>query len=306
MPALFSGEWIMRGKCRLVPLLLVIFTAEVWGAVGWNSGYEVGVLQDDNIGGAQPAQDILKDTAVLARAYASYDWSVSEESVLRASGSFDSEQFQDFDGLSSNRAGITLDYRFRPSAGFSAPIYSLFVNMAESNFDSDIRDGSTMELGLRATSHLTDLIALTGGVVNSQRSADSEVFDLERTRYFAHLDYRVGRHSSVYFAADFIDGDVVSTATSTQWLRNWADAIEWDDALSESSRSGGYGQQNTAAIRRYAYRLDADTTVLRLGFNVGLGRRNALDISMEDLESDAVGPSKYKRQTLALSYLHRF
>jgi hypothetical protein len=299
---------LSRRSIRLI-LLMSIFLSGVeksWAAAGgpWNYGYETSVIYDDNISRAQHSSDIEQDYLFSGSADASYTWGLSELMALTAQGSLQDEEFFDFEKLSNTRVSLSADFRFQTRIGFTAPSYSAFLRVSEADFETDIRDATTIELGFRATRRLTDIITGTLGLVASDSSAEGRVFDLKRTRYFGNIDYRITNRWSAYATLNYIDGDVFSTATGddldilnivTGDGRNiLAPAAEPDNAF------GG------AANNKIAYRLDARTFILRLGGNYGIDAQNAIDFSMDILESEAQGPIEYDRLSTAVSFLHRF
>jgi hypothetical protein len=277
-------------------VLLMAMVGSAWADRNrpWGAGFETTVFTDDNIGRAQNDSDIQNDIALVGKVDANYTWELSPSKALTAASFVQLEEFTDYEGLSSTQYGGTLDYRFQTRAGFTAPVYSIFVGISEGDFETDIRDGTTIDFGFRITRRITDRITGTAGATLTDRSARGEVFDLERTRYFLNADYRINAHWSAYITYNYIDGDVFSSATPTLPILNWADAIEPDNAF------GGLGNN------KLAYRLDAVTTIWRYGVNIGLNHTNAIDISIDDLNSDAAGPNEYDRLSVAVAFLHRF
>jgi hypothetical protein len=293
---MMQGLWRVIGfGCGCV-LLITVVAGPAWADRNrsWGAGYETTVFTDDNIGRAQADADIQDDIVFVGKADANYTWELSPSRALTAAGFVQIEEFTDYDGLSNTQYGATLDYRFQTRAGFTAPIYSIFVGLSEGDFETDIRDGDTIDFGFRITRRLTDRITGTAGATLTDRKARGEVFDLERTRYFLNADYRINAKWSAYMTYNYIDGDVFSSATPTLPILNWADAIEPDNAF------GGL------ANNKLVYRLDAVTTIVRLGVNLGIDHTNALDISIDDLHSNAAGPNEYDRFSAAVTFLHRF
>ena len=276
--------------------LLILGMGKSWAASGgpWSYGFETSALFDDNIGRSQNAVDIEKDYLFSGSVDASYTWGFSELMALTVQGALQDEEYFDFEKLSNNRFSLITDFRFQTRMGFTAPSYSFFASVAEVDSETDIRDATTTELGFRVTKRLTDIITGTAGLTAIDSTAEGEVFDLDRTRYFGNIDYRITNRWSAYLTYNYIDGDVFSTATPTLPILNWADAIEPDNAF------GG------AANNKFAYRLDAKTTIWRLGGNYGIDSKNAIDMSVDMLHSDAAGPNEYDRVSAAATFLHRF
>jgi hypothetical protein len=299
---------LSRRSIRFI-LLMSIFLSGVeksWAAGGgpWNYGYETTVIYDDNVSRAQHSADIERDYLFSASGDVSYTWGLSELMAVTAQGSVQDEEYFDFEKLSNTRIGLTGDFRFQTRIGFTAPSYSTFLRVTEADFETDIRDATTVELGFRATKRLTDIITGTLGLVTSDSSAEGRVFDLKRTRYFGNIDYRITNRWSAYATLNYIDGDVFSTATG--------DDLEILNVVTDNGRNiltpraepdNAFGGVENNKI---AYRLDAKTTILRLGGNYGISAQNAVDISMDILESKARKSIEYDRLSMAVSFLHRF
>lgn len=288
--ALIARQVLALGCCMFTSL--PGFAA---GGGPWSFRAETSVIHDNNIGKSQWENDIEEDMFFSGAAQASYTMSLGFSQALTFTGEARVEEFQDFDGLSNTQVGGTVDYRFQTRSGFTAPIYSIFIRAIQADFETDIRDSNIFDLGFSATRRLTSRITGTLGVTATQRDADQgEVFNLERTRYFGNLDWTLSQSVAVYGTYSFIDGDVFSTATPRLSIINWAEAIEPDNAFG--------GIANNKAV----YRLDAETQILRLGMNIGLNSKSAIDISVDRLNSDAAGPIEYNLTTVAASFFYRF
>lgn len=265
------------------------------GGSPWSFRTETSIIYDNNIGKSQWEGDIEEDLFFSGSAQASYTKALGFSQALTFTAEARVEEFQDFDGLSNTQAGGTVDYRFQTRSGFTAPTYSIFLRAMQADFETDIRDSNTYDLGLSVTRRLTTRITGTLGMTATRRDADQgEVFNLERTRYFGNLDWMLSQRVAIYSTYSFIDGDVFSTATPTVPIINWAEAIEPDNAF------GGVDNN------KFVYRLDAETRILRLGINIALGHKSAIDISVDQLESDGAGPIEYDLTSVAASFFYRF
>ncbi len=262
------------------------------GPISW--GLETFVLSDDNIGRSELDADIQDDVSFNTVLTATHTSGVSFLSAISVTGTFQIEEFQDFDGLSNTKYGLVFDYRFQTRNGFTAPAYSLFLRVMELDFETDIRDSDLVQLGLNITRRITDRITGTTGLSATRRRADGEVFDLDRRRLFGNLDYRINRRWASYVTYSFIDGDVFSTASPSVRVISWAAAVEPDNAF------GGIAND------KFVYRLNAETQIFRFGVNHGLARNKSIDISADWLDSDAAGPNEYERFSLTASFLYRF
>lgn len=308
---------LKAGAFCCAPLLLLwAFPAHAGRGDSWGVGAEVSVLSDDNVTRADGSA-VKEDTAMQlqANAYYSFDFSLNRSLIL--TGHVLDESYSDFDGISSLQAGLGAEYRFRTRRGFSAPVYSFYVNDARVDYETDNRDGDILEYGVRVRRQYTDRIALAAGAAQSERTAEGRVFDLEQTRYFVQLDYEVPNLFQTYFAYHYIDGDVYSISpvapAAYSGGPDFYEATEPDPAFS-------------AARPWWAYRLDARTDILRLGFNIAFDGDNAIDIALDNIGSETKSPAVYDSGTpgygsgadprgysltydvtvIAATYFHRF
>jgi hypothetical protein len=249
---------------------------------------------DDNISRAQNDADIEEDGFYTVSGNAAYTTGFGRLTALIFSAVATVEEYSDFDGLSNTQFKGTVDYRFQFNQAFSASRWSLSVSSTDIDSETDIRDGGLNELSLTFSKRLTDRINGTLGVTAGERRAEGRVFDMKRTRYFGNVDWNLSPRWSTYLTYNYFDGDVVSSARPNIGVISWADAIEPDNAF------GGL------ANSKFAYRLDASTTIIRLGFNVALGHSSSIDFSFDDLETDAAGPNYYNAGFYTLGYLYHF
>jgi hypothetical protein len=249
---------------------------------------------DDNISRAQNDADIEKDGFYTVSGNAAYSTGFGRLTALIFSAVATVEEYSDFDGLSNTQLALKIDYRFQPSLRFGVWQWSIFAGARDIDSETDIRDGSLTEFGFTATKRLTDRITTTLGATASEREAEGDVFDVERTRYFGNIDWSFDRTWAAYLTYSYIDGDVFSTASPSVEIISWADAIEPDNAF------GGL------ANNKFAYRLDAGTTVIRLGANFALGHSSSIDVSYDNVDTDAAGPNSYTINMFTLGYLHQF
>ena len=159
-----------------------------------------------------------------------------------------------------------------------------------------MRDSTLLTLSAEMNKWLTTTMNMTAGLQWRERDASSEVFDTSEARIFANLDTELSKRDLVYTTLAYIDGDVVSSASPTLDIINAADAIEPDDAF------GGI------EANQFAYRIDAETWVVTLGYNRAMSRSWSLDFSARFVESESKKDSNigYERQILRASILGRF
>ncbi|MDH3714008.1 MAG: hypothetical protein OET44_09205 [Gammaproteobacteria bacterium] len=271
-------------------LLPLLFAVPVRAAENFSVNADIGYVADDNVTKAEASDDIFEDSFITGSGGFTYKQELSFRSLLLYRGSVAFESYDEFDGLSNVALNGTIDYKIQLARGFGAAAYTLTAFVQEHDFESDMRDSTT--LGVRGTvaKRFTDRIFSTFGLGYKKRESESDVFDTESARIFGNLDWLLTDQLVSYATLQYVVGDVVSTARPTLDIINAAQAIEPDDA---------FGGVQTG---RFAYKLSADTALLTLGLNYGINRANSLDASVELLSSDA-DAIQYERAVIRLSYL---
>jgi len=258
--------------------------------------YDISLIDDDNVRNAQNDEDIRSDLILSTKVTARGGKSLDSFSILNYGGSATYNKFDTFDTLDNFDFEVNTRYRFALSSGFTSPIYSLGAKIGGRDFDTEMRDATYVSLTADLNKWLTNTINMTTGVVLNAQESKSEVFDTSDARIFLNIDTNFSSKDLVYTTFSYITGDTVSSSSPTLDIINAADAIEPDDAF------GGI------AANQFAYRIDADTVVLSVGYNRILTPDLSFDLSAMYVESEAKDDDSisYDRTILRASLLGRF
>lgn len=204
-------------------------------------------------------------------------------------------KFDKFDELDRVELGAGVTYNVQFARGFYAPVYEFALNGKVIDTVSEIRDGWQVDLRAMVTRRFTErLVGRLGLNLTRRESNDFKVFDNSRANLFVNSDLRTSRQSVLYGTYILSYGDVVSTAVPTLEIVEAAEEIEPDDAF------GG------VSSNRFAYRLEAVTHIVTLGWNRSIAPNRSLDLSVQGLSAHAEGDIDYQRTQVRLGYLHRF
>jgi FimV-like protein len=258
--------------------------------------YDVSAIYDDNIRKSRYPSDIRDDYLVNLTLHGRMIFSVSEFSNMTLGARFGIEKFSTFDKLDSALIEANMKYSFAFSSSFSAPTYSLKLQLGTQDFESDMRDADFAGIGFEVGSQLTDRLFLIGGVKAKTRESRSQVFDTTENQVFINVDLNLSRRTLMYLTYSLLNGDLVSTATPRLVFINAAEVIEPDDAY------GG------VAFDQFAYRLDATTQVVTLGYNHALRRGLTFDLSLRYVSSEADNEPNihYDRTIVRGGFIGRF
>jgi len=258
--------------------------------------YDLSIVDDDNVRLAQEDEDIRSDLILSPTIKARAGKKLDSFTILNYGGSLSYNLFETFDELNNYEFDINTRYRFALSSGFTAPIYSLSAKIGGQEFESEMRDSSFLSLSADLNKWMTNTVNMTAGFGLKRRESVSEVFDNSEARLFVNFDTEISKSDLIYTTFTWIRGDRVSSATPSLAIINAADAIEPDDAF------GGI------AGNQFAYRIEANTVVLTLGYNRILTPKMSFDLSARFVKSVAVDDDDigYYRNIIRASLLGRF
>lgn len=258
--------------------------------------YDVAIVDDDNVRLAQNDEDIRSDLILSGTVKARGGKSLDSFSIWNYGASATYNLHDTFGELDNTEIEINTRYRFALASGFSAPIYALSAKLGGLEYDSEMRDSTVLSLSAELNKWLTNTINMTAGIGLKQRESVSEVYDLSETRLFVNLDTNLSKTDLIYTTLTYITGDTVSSATPSLDIINAADAIEPDDAF------GGID------ANQFAYRIEADTVVLTVGYNRIFTPDISFDLSARLVRSEAEADDSiyYERTILRASLLGRF
>lgn len=283
----YNTSMLLNKLC--LAILLVTGTAQ---AANTHFDLELAAKHDDNLSRAESGHDIRSDNVMDLGITATHSLLLTPNSGLRIKGGLRLAQHAEYTDLDQLSASAGISYRIQPVAGYTSPWLELGATLErQAHRDSDIRDGELLDTGVMIGKRFTDRIAGRAGIGWEKRRADdTEVFEWNRHRIFALVDYKVGLASTLYanISRDF--GDQVFTATPAPAFRKAAKAITDDPAFGT----------------RRAYRLGAVSTTLELGASLPINASNTLDIGARHFRAEADGNHTYNDTELRASWLHRF
>ena len=258
--------------------------------------YDASVVHDDNIRLAKDDDDIREDTIYSGTIKARAGKSLDSHRILNFGGLVGYNLFDTFDDLNHTEIEANVKYRFALSSGFTSPIYSFGARLGGLEYDSEMRDSTLLTLSAEMNKWLTTKINMTAALQFKERESVSEVYDTSEARIFVNFDTEFSKRDLLYTTFTFIDGDIVSSAEPTLAIINASDAIEPDDAF------GGVD------ANQFAYRIDAETVVVTIGYNRIVNRDLSLDFSARFVDSESKDDDSiyYERQILRASILGRF
>ncbi len=263
---------------------------------------EANFTADSNVTRARNAQDRLSDRSfglTLSKGF-EFPFAGTEHARLLVSGMLGSEQFKTYAGLSRTFAGVDAEVQYRPSAEFGAPTFAAFLRSSLDAYQSALRDGYRYSAGVSVRKSVTDRIDVFGALALNNRESRSPVFDTRDHSARLNLDYSLTRTGTLYLGGEVRRGDVVTTTPPSIVAGSIARAEVRDDAFTD--------------IRRIAYRVEANTVLATLGYNLAFDEKQALDFSWRFVRSTPTSSPgstggatvRYEVHQLSVSYLILF
>jgi hypothetical protein len=262
----------------------------------YNITASAGLMLDDNITRAQYSRDIYDDRAWFAGLSADYSIPISNRSRAQLTANIESWEYNE-SNLDHNIFSLQADYVFQPAGGYTAPWYSISVTYGINANDSTYRNGNFNELGLTAGKRLTDATSLRTGINFLSHTADNDNFSTDTTRLYGNLDFKFGQHTA-YTTLAYSTGDIVSTVGRQSYGDPYPPAL---DNLDHTDDDAFPWLQDP-----WAYKLDADTWSLRLGYVHSITHNQSIDASLLYYTSSAYGGNDYDGIITTLAYFYRF
>jgi uncharacterized protein YhjY with autotransporter beta-barrel domain len=264
-----------------------------------NIQFDAGTTSDSNVTRAKAGPDRLGDHFYSANIAKTWEFGLSNQSRILLTGTVGGEKFHRYNGLSRVSAGLEGEFQFRRSSEFDEPTVGVFGRLTADGFESSMRDGYRLAIGVNVRQALTDRIGFFGAVSRNQRNASSSVFDTSDISMRGNFDYAIDNRSTLYLSGEYRRGDFVSTGRASLENVTIAKQFAQDDAF--------------ASRQLFSYRVDGTTALFTLGYNLGFGPKDSLDLSWRLVRSTpdwrpgfVTSPRKYKASQWSAVYLLRF
>ena len=269
--------------------------------------FSYSVIEEENINRGFLENDVHADQINSVTVGLKTEIEISKLSAFFIVVDFVNSRYSDYSKLSSDKITGRLDYVFQTGYRFSDPLYTLSFSVEESDYDSQLRDSTTLGLAAKILKRMTTRIKLSSGLSLTQREADTNVFDIDSARLFVLLDYTITTKWSAYVSHALTKGGSVSTITTldpdllAQQIGyatiNEADA---SGALLPDDVFGGF------AAGQFAYQNDAQHAVTEFGTNFSFSGQQAIDVSVMTVSTELDTGLTYENYLVLFSYLARF
>jgi uncharacterized protein YhjY with autotransporter beta-barrel domain len=260
---------------------------------------DAGFTRDDNVTRAKAGPDKLSDGAYSVNISKTIQQELTEQSRIVLTGSLGGEKFHRYNGLSRVTGSVDAEYQYRNSSEFGDPTLGVFAKLTGEAYETSLRDGHRVSVGLSIRQPLTDRINLFGALAHNRREAQSAVFSTRDNSVRGNVDYALSNDETIYVGAEYRRGDIVSTGRPSLENASIAKVTVQDDAY-----AGG---------QLFSYKLEGRTVLATIGYNLNFGANDSLDFSWRHVRSTpglrpafVTSPRNYKANQLSVVYLLRF
>ena len=254
---------------------------------------------EDNVNRASDPREKLSDTIYSATVSKSFSHVMAKRHRLMFTGFLDTEQFHTYTGLNHFSAGVNAEYAFRPGADFGTPTYGVFLRATQDKFSSTLRSGSRLSTGVNFRDSLTDRISLFSALSDNKRTGKSDVFNTRDRSARVNLDYALSASQTLYLGGEYRTGDIIATGWAPALnALNIATVFILDDVFTNP----GYTD----------YRFKGRTKLFNLGYNIGFGPKDSIDLSWRransapDAQAGTVVTNRYIDNQYSINYLMAF
>lgn len=265
---------------------------------------DISTQSDSNINQAKLNSDSVEDSITSENLTVGYQHTIDNLRALTMTVGIAGKQFREVDTQNSQSGILGAAFMWQNRIAYRAPIYQLSVKTEFQNNVSKQQDSTIINAEFFMSSRLTDIITGTLGLGYKYRDSESSVYDLTDARIFANADYALSKRATLYSTISFINGDTFSVVRpDTDAERYIALAagkknIQWDEAYNQAFPSKVTPWQ--------AYRINASSQILSLGFNYGFSHGSSIDLSFTRADVSGDADASYERDIINASLLKRF
>ena len=274
--------------------------------IDWFNDGDISLGHNDNFSQAHLDRDKIADNFIDVSYSLVASMDLTDSDAIAVKGFLEHRQQDVIEDLSRSTFGLQFIYRWQYSLGYFQPFFQFNTSIQQDKFGTEQRDSTGVKSQLIMTNRLTDAIMLVSGIEYWQQDAEDNVFDLYHHRIFASVDYNTKSNSTYYGAYSFSKGEIWSSGQAV--FCNGANAVDIFPIIAASlERSPDKAFNNALCSDEWlAYKVEADTHTLKLGYNTALWDSSALDISVSKILSKADDNIDYESLIYNISYLVRF
>lgn len=272
----------------------------------WLLDTALAMQYNDNLSNASLDRDIKKDTALDLTMAPAYHLQVDGFTGLTAGVGFEAVKQLDYIGLDRVSAEVRGAVRRKFGLGLYAPWSRISGTVRYSGFNDDQRDGWSYTLSVAAGRYFTERLSVQVSYRfeshHSNRTKDipalvqnfgihGDAFDTDAHNFGITGLYQLNERLSLVLGYTFRTGAITAST-----LRN-SEIFEASDAIAADPVFGP---------ERFAYRIDADTSIFSAGVSFALNYRMSFNVNYAYQDSDAYEDLAYSNNLVRVELLYSF
>ena len=295
-----------RNLLKNICILQFLFSFTQSARADWLLDTSITLQVNDNLPNASLDQDIKSDTAFDFGVSPGFYSQLSGYTSLTVTSDLGVTRQFDYQGLDLVAIGFTGALRHKFGLGQYAPWSRVAGSARYLEYDSGQRDGWLYSLSIEAGKLLAERFSVWGGYRFESRRADDiisipvlvtnfgiggDAFDTDSHNLDVNAAYQINNQLSLILGYAFRTGDITSTTLRNREVFEASDAIAADPVFGPD---------------RFAYRIDADTSIFSVGLSLAFNNHMSLNVNYVYQDSDAYEDLTYSNNLVRFELLYSY
>jgi hypothetical protein len=246
----------------------------------------------DNINYSAYDSDRLSDRALVIAATGGRYHQLTGATRLRLTADVEAGKYDKYDKLDYTSLGATAAITHKLGLGTQAPWVRGQFSAAKLNVNSDMRDSTIYEAGIRTGKRFTPQFDGQAGLTYRSRDGKNgpvsnpayatDVFDQQSVTLSLEGGYALTENAALTFGYSYRDGEFDSACTTANIAQAQA---------AEGSNMKTLASEDAYNVPMCVYKLEGKTHIYALNLSFALGRTTSLRLGLErhDVQGEALG-----------------
>ena len=297
----------MPGKLLTASIVsMLIFFCSGNASGEWLLDTSIAFQYNDNVPNGSLDQDIKSDSALDFSLSPAFHSQLDGFTGITVGADLKATKQLDYSGLDEVSAGINAAVRKK----FGLGLYAIWARISGSagyhGFDDGQRDGWSCTLAIDAGKLVTDRLSIQAGYRFEGRRTDrsmdipflvsnfgigGDAFDTDAHNFGITGMYQINERLSLLLGYTFRTGQITATTLRNTEIFDASDAIAVDPVFGPD---------------RFAYRIDADTSIFSVGLSLALNYHSSVNVNYIYRDTNAYEDIAYSNNLVHVQLLYRF
>jgi len=296
----------MPGKLLAASIASMLIFCSGNASGEWLLDTSIALQYNDNVPNGSLDQDIKSDSALDFTLSPAFHSQLDGFTGITVGADFEATKQLDYSGLDEVSTGINAAIRKK----FGLGLYAIWARITGSagyhGFDDGQRDGWSYALAIDAGKLVTERLSIQAGYRFERRRTDQSVdipflvtnfgiggdaFDTDAHSFGITGLYQINEHVSLVLGYTFRTGQITATTLRNTEIFDASDAIATDPVFGPD---------------RFAYRIDADTSIFSAGLSLALNYHTSVNLNYVYRDTNAYEDIAYSNNLVRVELLYRF